>query len=225
MSLLVSLYKDIIKGKQNWYTNIQRKEETEFLIKYENLKEEEIILLNLICFVFLANRLVTSPLNPRKGKVNFAYEFDISRACLKGIRLQQAITLIQFEKQINIVVLKDNIFEYLGMYELAIVCFLNNNVHHVDLTKCMIKPSNLEGFVKGLQHIQAFQDEKYFVKIAKLNLSNNECGGKELSQVLQLIPQINFLSLNYNTDGKIQKNYFAHLFNALEKLYRSKKVI
>ena len=223
MSLLVSLYKDIIKGKQNWYTNIQRKEETEFLIKYENLKEEEIILLNLICFVFLANRLVTSPLNPRKGKVNFAYEFDISRACLKGIRLQQAITLIQFEKQINIVVLKDNIFEYLGMYELAIVCFLNNNVHHVDLTKCMIKPSNLEGFVKGLQHIQAFQDEKYFVKIAKLNLSNNECGGKELSQVLQLIPQINFLSLNYNTDGKIQKNYFAHLFNALEKLYRSKK--
>ena len=103
-------------------------------------------------------------------KVTIPYEFDISHAYLKGIRLQQAITLIQFEKQINIVVLKDNTFEYLGMYELAIVCFLNNNIHHVDLTKCMIDQLKLEGFVKGLQHIQAFQDEKHFLKIAKLNL-------------------------------------------------------
>ena len=224
MSPLISLYKDIITGKHKWYKNLRENDDSELLMKFENLSEAEGMLLNLICFSFLANRLVTSPLNPRRSKVTIPYEFDISHAYLKGIRLQQAITLIQFEKQINIVVLKDNTFEYLGMYELAIVCFLNNNIHHVDLTKCMIDQLKLEGFVKGLQHIQAFQDEKHFLKIAKLNLMNNNCSGKELSQIIQLIPQISILILNQNDDKKIQnKNYFAHLFNILEKLYRKNK--
>lgn len=221
MSPLISLYKDIITGKRKWYKNLRENDDSELLMKFENLSEAEGMLLNLICFSFLANRLVTSPLNPRRGKVTIPYEFDISHAYLKGIRLQQAITLIQFEKQINIVVLKDNTFEYLGMYELAIVSFLNNNIHHVDLTKCMIDQLKLEGFVKGLQHIQAFQDENHFLKISKLNLMSNNCSGKELSQIIQLIPQISILILNQNDDKKIQnKNYFAHLFNILEKLYR-----
>ena len=234
---LLTLYKCIIDGKQNWYNSnkFDGNQNYEILIKFEGLpdmsKESSLRLrlyLNLVFFVFIANRIVISPLNPRNEKVNFPYEVNINSAYLsKNVSVLHPITATKYDKEIKELVLKNNFPDIYSMYELAVSCFLNNSICNIDLSRCSIDQHILKGFEIGLKDVEQFQDEKHFVNVSYLNLAHNKLKGETLSNIIELMPQLKTLNLNGNQDchdGKAgQSQLFAYLFNKLEKLYRKKK--
>ena len=238
---LIQLYSVIVKGKQDWYNSSkfpnQDKDEYNILIDFKGLhtnnQEKECkeckelrLSLNFFFSVFIANRILISPLSPRNEQVDFPYEFNINNANVSKFAFLHGITATKYDKELKQLILKNNFPDIYGMYELVVSCFLNNSICYIDLSRCSIDQNILKGFEIGLKDVAYFQDEKNFVNINYLDLSHNTLKGETLSNIIELIPQIKTLILNDNPDVKNKKEepqLFAYLFNKLEKLYRQKK--
>ena len=233
-SPLIQLYTVIVDGKQAWYNSNkfpkQDNNEYKILIDFKTLpnnSKELRLSLNFFFFVFIANRILISPLNPRiNDKIDFPYEFNINNANLSKFAFLHGITATKYDKELKHLILKNNFPDIYSMYELVVSCFLNNSICYIDLSRCSIDQNILKGFEIGLKDVAYFQDEKNFVNINYLDLSHNALKGETLSNIIELIPQIKTLILNDNPDinnKKEEPQLFAYLFNKLEKLYRKKK--
>ena len=155
---LIQLYTVIVKGKQDWYNSSkfpkQDKDEYKILIDFKGLPNDSNELLklslNFFFFVFIANRILISPLSPRNNEqFDFPYEFNINNANVSKFAFLHGITATKYDKELKQLILKNIFPDIYGMYELVVSCFLNNSICYIDLSRCSIDQNILNSLEIG----------------------------------------------------------------------------
>ena len=143
------------------------------------------------------------------------FSYDVRGACIEGRFSNIILSPLKAEPRISNVLLNQNNFREIGLYEVGKLLILNKNIEFIDFTQSLMRTNYLNYFTIGM----GVYDNN---TLEELNLSINFIKEDFEENISKIIPHLKGLkTLNLSSNGFIRG--LSSFFVVLRKLYRKGK--